>query len=115
MFQTDVQTRRDRNLICLQQSRTVGRKFATLINRVHAMLNSGKLSYSLRNGLQAKGTYIATLLENNALTPSHNLTSFQQFLDLTLVQKFVEICIMTHKDNSHHVKLAKLRHIWSLC
>ena len=49
----------------------------------------------------------AMLLENNLLTLSRNLSPFQQFFGmLSLMQKFGEMCVTTHWDNSHHVMLA---------
>ena len=52
------------------------------------------------------------LLENNLITPNSTLSPFQRFFgkgkknDLTLMQKFDEMCIATYKDNSHQAKLA---------
>ena len=57
----------------------VERKFATLFNRVHAMLNSSKFSPFLRNGLWAEAANIATLLKINLHTSSRDLSPFQFF------------------------------------
>ena len=55
-----------------------GRKFANPFNRVCTMLNNGKFSPFLRNGLWAQATNTATLLENNPNTPMKGLSPFQQ-------------------------------------
>jgi len=95
-----------------QQNGRVERKFATLFNRVRAMLNGGKFSPYLRNGLWAEAANTATYLENHLITPNRSLTPYQQFFGkghlhiLTSMQKFGEICIATFKDNTHRAKLA---------
>ena len=57
----------------------VEQKFSTDSNRVHAMLNSGKFSAFLRNGLWAEAANTATLPENNLLNHRINLSHFQLF------------------------------------
>ena len=63
-----------------QENGCVKRKFATLFNWVHAMLNDGKFNAYLQNGLWAKAANTAMLLENNLETLNRNLSPFQQFL-----------------------------------
>ena len=95
----------------LQQKGHIKRKFAILFNQFHAMLNGGKFNAYLWNGLWAKASNTAMLLENNLLTPTRNLSSFQQFFGeekriiLSLMQKFCEMCITTYSDNTHWAKL----------
>ena len=59
-----------------QQNGCIKRKFATLFNWVHAMLNVGKFNAYLQNGLCAKATNTAMLLKSNPLTLNKNLSSF---------------------------------------
>ena len=59
-------------------------KFATLFNRILAMLNSGNFSYFGRNDSWAKATNTATFLKNNLLTLLQDLTPFQLFLEREL-------------------------------
>ena len=95
-----------------QQNGCIERKFATLFNRVCAMLNGGKFTTYLQSGLWAEATNTAMLLENNMITPNRTLSPFQQFFgrgkknDLTSMQKIGEMCITTYKDNSHGAKFA---------
>ena len=62
-----------------QQNGCVQLKFATLLNRVYPMLKHGKFSAFLRNGLWVEANNIATLLENDLITPNGDLSPFQQF------------------------------------
>ena len=55
-------------------------KFATLFNKLCAMLHGGKFDPFLQNGLWAEAANIAMLPKNNLLTPSRTLSLFQQFL-----------------------------------
>ena len=50
-----------------QQNGLVGRKFATLFDRLCAMLDNGKFSSFLRNGLCAEAANLSTLFESNLL------------------------------------------------
>ena len=96
-----------------QQNGNVEWKFTTLFNLVCAMVNSGKFSTFLRNGLWAKAAITAILLENNLISPNRELSPFQHLLGkgkgiiLSSVHKFGEMCITTYQDNSHQAKLAK--------
>ena len=63
-----------------QQNERVEQKFATLFNRVCTMLNGGKFTVYLQNGLWAKAANTAILLENNLVTPNRTLSPFQHFL-----------------------------------
>ena len=80
-----------------QKNSHVEWKFAALFNQVCAMLNGGKFTTYLQNGLWAKAANIATLLKNNLITPNRTISPFQQFFGkgkksiLTLMQKFGEI------------------------
>ena len=62
-----------------QQNGYVKQKFATLFNRVHAMLNGGKFTTYLWSGLWAEAANTAMLLENNLITPNRTLSPFQHF------------------------------------
>ena len=63
-----------------QQIGHVKQKFATIFNWVHAMLNGGKFTTYLQNGLWAEAVNTVMLLKNNLLTPHRHLSPFQQFL-----------------------------------
>ena len=95
----------------LQQNYYAEQKFATLFNRVCALINGEKISPFLRNSSWAKTTNAASFFDNKLLTPLHDLSSFQQFFGKgkrsisTLVQKFGAMCIATHQDNSHSVSI----------
>ena len=60
----------------LQQNGRVERKFSTLLNTMHGMLNGGKFSSFLRNSIWAKAANTVTLLENNILTPMRDLSLY---------------------------------------
>ena len=62
----------------LQQNGCIEHKFTTLLNGVHAMINGGKFTTYLQNGLWAEAANTATLLKNNLLTPNRT-RPFQQF------------------------------------
>ena len=67
-----------------QQNEQAERKYATLLNWVHAMLNSGKfLLFS--NDLWAEAANTAMLFENNSITSQDNQASFN-LLCKTLVK-----------------------------
>ena len=74
------------------------------------MLNGGKLTNLLRNGLWVKSADTTFLLENNLVTP--NVCSVQQFFGKgkrnvgSLVHKFGEMCITMYRGSSHCTKLA---------
>ena len=53
-----------------QQNGHVECKFATLFNRVCAMLNSGKFTTYLQSGLSVEAANTAMLLKNNLITPN---------------------------------------------
>ena len=95
-----------------QQNDCVKWKFATLFNQVHTMLNGKTFNTFLKNGIWAEAAKTAMHLKNNLLTSSKNLSPFQQVFGkgkrsiLSLVQKFGEMCITTHWDNSYCAKLA---------
>ena len=80
-----------------QQNGCIEWKIATLFNQVHAMLNCGKFTAYLCNGLWAKAA---------------NQSPFQQVLGkgkrsiLSSMQKFGEMCIATYRVNTHQAKLA---------
>ena len=63
-----------------QQNGHVERKFATLFNRVCAMLNSGKFIAYLWSGLWAEAANTATTLENTCLLPPGSKAHFNNFL-----------------------------------
>ena len=63
-----------------QQNGRIEQTFAMLYNRVQTMLNGGKFSLFLRNGLWAGAMNTANLLENNLVTTKRQLSPFQQFL-----------------------------------
>ena len=79
-----------------QQNGRIECKFATLFNRVCAMLNSGKFTLYLHSSLWAEAANTATFLENHLTTPNRSLNPFQQFFVkgksyvLTSMQKFGE-------------------------
>ena len=69
------------------------------------MLNGGTFNFFLRNGLWAEEANTSMLLENNFMTKSRDLSTFQHYFGkgkevsaLILLQKFEEICIMTYYD-----------------
>ena len=69
--------------------------------------SSKTFSSFLRNGIWAEASNTATLLENNLLTPNRDLSQFQHFFGKgVLVQKFIEMCIITYQDQYHWAKLA---------
>ena len=94
-----------------QQNGQVKQKFATLFNQVDTIVNDGKFSTYLKNGLRAKAMNTAKLLENNRITPNRNLSLFQQFFGkgkrsiLSSMQTFGEMCITTYRNNIHWAKL----------
>ena len=63
-----------------QQNGRIERKFATLFNRVHAMLNGGKFTPYLHSGLWLEAANTATFIENHLTTPNRSMNPFQQFL-----------------------------------
>ena len=65
----------------LQHNGRVKQIFTTLFNRVCAMLNGGKFSSFLRNGLWAEAANIVTLLKNKPLAFMRDLSPFQQFFE----------------------------------
>ena len=62
-----------------QQNSQVEWKFTTLFNQVCAMLNSGKFTAFLRNGLWVEATNTAMLLMNHLVTPNSNINPIQHF------------------------------------
>ena len=61
-----------------QQNDNVEWKFSILFNRVCAMFSGRKFSAFLRNGLWAEAANTATLLENNLVIPTRDLSLFEQ-------------------------------------
>ena len=57
-----------------QHDSLVKQKFATLSNWVHTMLNDGKFSAILQNGLWANAVNTTMLLKNIPLTPNRTLS-----------------------------------------
>ncbi len=86
-----------------QQNGRVERKFATLYNRVRAMLNGGKFSSSLRNQLWAEAAQTATVLQNSLVSQQGAMSPYHQFFGkrrtsiLDTVQRFGEICIVANQ------------------
>ena len=64
-----------------QQKGQVEQEFATLFNLLCAMLNGGKFTTFLKNGLSPKAANTTMLLKNNLITPNRNVRAFQQFLE----------------------------------
>ena len=87
-----------------QKNGCMERKFASFFNWVHAMLNGGKFTAYLWNGLWAEAANTAMILENNLITPNVN---FKIFLGRgRRLSVFGEMCIPTYKDNTDQAKLA---------
>ena len=64
-----------------QQNGPVERKFAIFCNWVCALINGGKFSSFLRNGLCAETNNTAMLLNNNLVTKSRDLSFFNIFFE----------------------------------
>ena len=84
-----------------------------LFNMVHDMLNSGKLSLFMRNGLWAKAMNTTILLGNSLLTSTRGLSPFQHFWEgkemyPNFGAKNGELYITTQCNNSHQAKLTNI-------
>ena len=60
-----------------QQNGCIEQKFGILFYHVWVMLNSGKFSSILKNGLWTEETNSTTLLESNLITSKQDLSPFQ--------------------------------------
>ena len=63
-----------------KQSCCVEWKFATLLDKIYTMINSGKFVLFLRKGLCADAANTSTLLENNLHVPVRDVSLFQKKL-----------------------------------
>ena len=59
-----------------KQNSIVESKFLILFNMIHAMLNGGKFSHFMRNGLWADAANTATVWENDVFALSRNMSLF---------------------------------------
>ena len=81
----------------MHQNGQVERKFTTIFNCVHAILNGKKFPPFMRNEQWVDVANNAMLLKNNLIPKSRELSHFQQFFGkekriiLTSVQKFNQL------------------------
>ena len=85
----------------------VKQKFATIFNRVYAMLDSQNVFAFLRNSLWAEAANTATLLENELLTSKRDLSPFEHFWEGKENHSILGAKIQ--QNVHHHITHNKLR------